>query len=666
MIINIQDDILILHNHGILKRLLEDKTTKKNIMWATDAYNDFGVQYYRNEEIKAELITGRNSDIIKTRARKELEKQFERTRQRAEVFTPLWICKRMNDDAERFWLEDNVAASETGEYKDYMELVLNDDKLFKKYIDSKRLEITCGEAPYLVSRYDVATGEMIPVGKRIGILDRKLQAVGIYAENEEEWFKWVIRAYQATFGYEFQGDNVLIARVNLLMSLAEYMEDRWGRKPTDREYEKVANIVSWNIWQMDGLTYTIPYSKAEEHVVQLDIFGFLQDEDESELQDEETVSIQPYCRIYDWHNKKKSIEFQELRKGMHMKFDFIIGNPPYQSDVENKGDRANPIYDKFMDSCFEISDVVELIHPARFLFNAGQTPKTWNDKMLSDEHYKVLFYEPKSAKVFPNTDIKGGVAISYRNANINFGAIGTFTAFEELNSIIKKVRDVEGEREYIDSIVSSRGLYRFSKDFYEDYPQARSLVGAGSGNMIVSNAFDKLSEAFPVDPGDDSEDYIKILGRTRNDRTWRYIKRKYVIENEYIDTYNIIVPEANGTGAIGEILSTPLIGEPLIGEPLIGATDTFISIGTFSGENEAEAAFKYIKSRFARTMLGVNKVTQHNPKSVWRDVPLQDFTQTSDIDWSQSISDVDRQLYAKYGLDQNEIDFIESHVKEMK
>ena len=112
MIINIQDDILILHNHGILKRLLEDKTTKKNIMWATDAYNDFGAQYYRNEEIKPELITGRNSDIIKTRARKELEKQFERTRQRAEVFTPLWICKLMNDAAERFWLEDNFPITE--------------------------------------------------------------------------------------------------------------------------------------------------------------------------------------------------------------------------------------------------------------------------------------------------------------------------------------------------------------------------------------------------------------------------------------------------------------------------------------------------------------------------------------------------------------------------
>lgn len=662
MIINIQDDILILHNHGLLKRLLEDKTTKKNIMWATDAYSAFGERYFRNEEIKPELITGANSDIIKTRARKAMEQQFERTRQRAEVFTPLWVCKMMNDDAERFWFQSVVTGSDAESDDNLREAVLNDAKLFKRYIDSKRLEITCGEAPYLVSRYDVATGEMIPVAKRIGILDKKLQAIGKYADTEDEWIKWVTRAYQSTFGYEFQGDNILIARVNMLMTFDEYMQERWGRRPSNKEYEKLSNIIAWNIWQMDGLTGTIPYSKAEEHLKQLDIFGFLQDEEDDNRQiSHEETNEQPYCRIYDWRNKKKSVEFQELKKGMHMKFDFIIGNPPYQSDVETKGDRANPLYDKFMDSCYEISDVVELIHPARFLFNAGQTSKSWNQKMLSDEHFKVLYYEPKSAKVFPNTDIKGGVAISYRDEKTYFGAIGTFTAFEELNNIIKKVRTIEGDGPYLDSLVSSRGLYRFSKAFYEKYPEARSLVGEGSGNMIVSNAFDKLSDAFIDNPNGQDDVFLKIMGRTRNDRTWRYIKREYVVENEYIDTFNIIVPEANGTGAIGEVLSTPLIGEPLI-----GATDTFISIGTFTNITDAEAAFKYIKGKFARAMLGINKVTQHNPKSVWRDVPMQDFSQTSDIDWSQPISDVDRQLYAKYGLDQNEIDFIESHVKEME
>jgi type II restriction enzyme len=121
------------------------------------------------------------------------------------------------------------------------------------------------------------------------------------------------------------------------------------------------------------------------------------------------------------------------------------------------------------------------------------------------------------------------------------------------------------------------------------------------------------------------------------------------------------VPRANGTGAIGEILSTPLIGEPLI-----GYTQTFIGIGSFDTEYEGTACLKYVKSRFARTTLGILKITQDNDREAWRKVPLQDFTPQSDIDWTQSIPDIDRQLYAKYGLDEREIAFIEEKVKAME
>ena len=346
-----------------------------------------------------------------------------------------------------------------------------------------------------------------------------------------------------------------------------------------------------------------------------------------------------------------------------MKFDYCIGNPPYQADIQNEGDRANPLYDKFMDAAFEIADNVELIHPARFLFNAGQTSKAWNEKMLQDPHFKVLYHEIDSSVVFPNTDIKGGVAISYRNPKRNYGAIGTFTSYPELNGITQKVNSMTPHGEYIDTITSSRGMYRFSDVFYTDYPNAKDLVGKGSGNMVVSNAFEKMPDVFTTDEKPES---LKILGRVGSNRTFRYVNKKYIIPNEYLSSWNVLVPEANGTGAIGEVLSTPLIGEPLIGEPLIGVTDTFISIGTFETENKAVAALKYIKSRFARTMLGVNKVTQHNPKSTWKNVPLQDFSSKSDIDWSQSVAEIDRQLYKKYGLSEEEIQFIETHVKEME
>ena len=346
------------------------------------------------------------------------------------------------------------------------------------------------------------------------------------------------------------------------------------------------------------------------------------------------------------------------------KFDFCIGNPPYQADVKNEGDRANPVYDKFMDAAFEIANCVELIHPARFLFNAGQTSKAWNEKMLNDEHFKVIHHEINSSNVFPNTDIKGGVAISIHDVNKNFGAIKLFTIYPELNSITRKVDSLTDTGAYVDSITSPRGMYRFSDKFYLDHPEAKTLVGDGSGNMVVSNAFTKMPDLLTKEKLE--ENAIKILGRTGSKRDYRYINIDYIIPNEYLDTWNVLVPEANGTGAIGEVLSTPLIGEPLIGEPLIGVTDTFISIGTFITEEEATAALKYIKSRFARTMLGVNKVTQHNPKSTWKNVPLQNFTSESDINWNTSVSNIDKQLYKKYNLTDEEIDFIETHVKEME
>jgi hypothetical protein len=136
--------------------------------------------------------------------------------------------------------------------------------------------------------------------------------------------------------------------------------------------------------------------------------------------------------------------------------------------------------------------------------------------------------------------------------------------------------------------------------------------------------------------------------------------------HDNLTKYKVILPKSNGSGALGEVLSTPLIGEPLIGEPLIGYTQSFISIGSFESEEEASAAYKYIRSKFMRVMLGILKVTQDNNTDVWKYVPLQDFTSNSDIDWSKSVAEIDQQLYKKYGLSQDEQDFIESMIKPME
>lgn len=206
---------------------------------------------------------------------------------------------------------------------------------------------------------------------------------------------------------------------------------------------------------------------------------------------------------------------------------------------------------------------------------------------------------------------------------------------------------------------------KFNLDIlYENRPDYKTIIGSsGKDKRIRKNAFDKL-DIFS-DTRLNSDD-IKIIGIHNNKRVWKYIPIKYIdITHANLRKWKVMIPTANGSGAIGEVLSTPLIGEPLIGEPLIGYTQSFIGIGSFESSQEAQNALKYIKSKFARTMLGILKVTQDNPPEKWKFVPLQDFSDTSDIDWSKSIHEIDLQLYRKYKLDEQEIDFIETHVKEM-
>lgn len=656
MVINIQDDLLKIHKLGLLDKLLVDKTTKKNIMWATNAYCSLGARYERNEAITPELITGPNASVIKTRARKAMEQQSERTRQHAEVFTPLWICQKMNDYADEVWFGSGEVFFREG--RPTPEVIFPPKKDWKKYVDSKRLEITCGEAPYLVSRYDVETGEMIPIPKRVGLLDRKLRVVNENAQDEVEWLEWAVRAFQVTYGFEFQGDNVLIARVNLLMTFDEYLQARWEREPTEAEWEKLINIIAWNIWQMDGLSGTIPYGTAEEEFQQMDLFGML-----TPAPDAKEENRQPNCRIFNWRGDR-SMEYLSLkqRRERSMKFDFIIGNPPYQD--ESNGELRNyapPIYHLFLDAAYHLADSVELIHPARFLFNAGSTPKSWNEKMLQDEHLKVVYYEQDSGKVFPglSTPIKGGIAITYRDAKNCFGPIVAFTQYPEVNSITHKVTSRE-DFISLTEIVFSRTAYRLTDKMHQENPGAIEKLSQGHAYDMSSNILQRLPEIFYDTQPTDGLEYIRVLGRDNNHRVYKFVRRDYVNKVQNLDSYKLYVAQANGSGAFGEAMSPPIVEGPGV-----GATETFISIGNFSTKAEAVALEKYIKTKFARTLLSILKVTQNGNKPVWKMIPIQNFTPTSDIDWSKPIPEIDQQLYTKYGLDEKEIQFIEIHVKEM-
>lgn len=320
---------------------------------------------------------------------------------------------------------------------------------------------------------------------------------------------------------------------------------------------------------------------------------------------------------------------------------------------------APPIYNAFMDAAYEVADKVELIHPARFLFNAGSTPKAWNKKMLHDKHFKILKYEPDCKKIFSNTEIKGGIAISYRDCAADFGEIGIFTQYTELNSILKKVKS---HKDFYDfsNVVISRTAYRLTKKLHEDYPEAIGQLSEGHAYDMSSNIFERLPQVFFDDIPNDGFEYISVLGRINNSRVHKFIRKEYVNDVINLYKYKVFMPGANGNGAFGEKISSPMVVEPGV-----GSTETFISIGAYDNEYEAENTLKYIKTKTARALLNILKATQANTPDKWKCVPVQDFTSNSDIDWSKSIPEIDKQLYQKYGLTQEEIDFIESHVKEM-
>ena len=655
--IDILEDRLLRDEPGLLEVLLIDHTTQKNIFWATDSYVAEGEGYGWHDGITVSAITGEHGSIIMPRAMKTRDEQQRRSRQMAEVFTPAWLVKKMNDAVDDEW--NHV---QNGRKDDIEE--------WQRYVLTTVLEITCGEAPFLTSRYDTVTAEAIPIDQRIGLLDRKLKRVNEEA-SDEEWTRWALLALGHVYGYEWQGDNLLLAREALLATFVEYHEQRFGCRPAKDVVRKAAEIVTWNVWQMDGLKAVVPASCHDEKRVEAGLFetietttpcqGCAKDDvlQHNGLQCKLRIWLPSTTETPDYFECKFTDFITKKYKTYHktkwlMRFDFVIGNPPYQQEKEDNG-RQPPVYDKFMESTYQVSDRVLLITPARFLFNAGQTQKEWNKKMLSDPKLKVLLYEQDSSKVFPNTDIKGGVAITYRSDKDDFGAIGVFTPLPELNNILHKVK--EKLNKSLAEIIYAPTKFNLDT-LYQDYPDFKSLIKSdGKDKLLRTNIFDRL----PVFNDTKADDDISILGLISTKRTWRYIKRCYIDDgDEQLNKWKVLLPESNGSGTLGEALSTPLIGKPLE-----GYTQTFIGIGAFGTEEEANAAYKYVVGKFARTMLGVLKITQHNSIGVWKYVPLQDFTSSSDIDWSQSIHSIDLQLYDKYGLTEDERNFIETHVKEM-
>ena len=294
----------------VLSILLIDRTTNKNIIWATDNYKNKGIGYGEDQTIEINLITGKNGNIIKPRIEKNKKEQQVRAREKAEVFTPSWVCNVQNNLIDEAWFG----------YKDVFNKQINDgwetiyekvkfppNRDWKEYIEDTRLEVSCGEAPYIVSRYDTVTGRIIPIKDRIGLLDRKLRIITENTETKEEWLEWVEKAYKNVYGYDWQGDNVLIARENLLFTLVDYYRDRFKEDIDKATLIIFAEIISWNIWQMDGLKCVIPNSCKNQTIEQLSLFGKVVKGIKCPGCEKENILKHSgkQCRIMDWKKNKK-------------------------------------------------------------------------------------------------------------------------------------------------------------------------------------------------------------------------------------------------------------------------------------------------------------------------------------------------------------------------
>ncbi len=309
-LVDVKENSLINIDEELLEILLKDMTTGKNIYWATDNYSSRGMGYRMWDRIRIELITGRYGNIIKPRTKKSKIDQEKRIRDKAEVFTPSWICNKQNNLIDNIWFNrENVFNKE----KDNSWITVKKkikfpgEKNWTDYVQDLRLEISCGEAPYLVSRYDTVSGKIIPVMDRIGLLDRKMRIVNENCNDADEWVKWTKEAYKSIYAYEWQGDSLLIARENLLYTFTDNYMYKFSEKPKLELVKEIANIISWNIWQMDGIKGVVPNSCKNERIVNYTLFG---DElIETVCKGCKKGNIRThngtYCKIMNWKTNRK-------------------------------------------------------------------------------------------------------------------------------------------------------------------------------------------------------------------------------------------------------------------------------------------------------------------------------------------------------------------------
>ena len=623
---------------AVLPLLLADKSTGRNIIWATDPPQALSDTVTDKSEMTPAQLHQLGFEAIQARAGKQADAQQQRTRRRGEVCTPAWVCNKMINALDADWFgREGVFNTEQPQgwqaREGQVEFPASKGKapLWQQYIDSRRLEITCGEAPFLASRYDAATGEMIPVQQRIGILDRKLRVVSETVKEEKEWLYWAKRAVQATYGYEYQGDNLLLARTNLLLTFAEHLQARWQRSSTTQELKATANIIAWNLWQMDGLKRSIPGGKLHPDTEQLNLFSIFGDAEES------VPSVS--CKVKNWRKGSHGTaqNFETIQEGStSMKFDYVIGNPPYQISDGGAGVSATPIYNRFIEAIKTTHPgAICLIIPAKW-YSGGKGLDKFREEMLGDRHISTLVDYSNSLDVFPNVDVAGGVCYfvwkeayngkckytNYRNGKAttayrDLNEFQTFIRYPVASEIVKKVKE-DGELT-LDKVVSSR------------------------------KPFGLATTAKPMKIGDITLRY--------NGGRGPYKSTEIRVGTEMIDQWKIIISRLTAEHA-GQpakdgkyrVLSTMELLKP--GEI---CSETYLVAGAFDSKEEASNYMDYLKTQFVRFLILQIAMTQQLSKASFAFVPCQDFTRK----WT------DEQLFEKYDLSSEEVNYIQGMIKEM-
>lgn len=308
----------------VLDMLLQDHSTKKNIVWGTDNYKNNGKGYHAEDTMKISSISGKMRKLIKPRICKSEREQKKRSKDMAEVFTPSWICNFQNNAVDEKWFghKDAFNKDEGKTWIPTEKVIFENDKTWQDYVKDLRLEITCGEAPYLTSRYDATSGKQIPVGMRMGLLDRKIRVISENVKDEQEWMDWAKTALKSVYGFDFQGDNVLLARENLFVDVLEFFQDKFGKSFENEYANEIAQIISWNIFQMDGMKYVVPYTCHNEEGIGQMSLDFLTGEsvmpEMSECPGCKTGDNSQhngvYAKVMDWE-KNRSVKFFDIVRG---------------------------------------------------------------------------------------------------------------------------------------------------------------------------------------------------------------------------------------------------------------------------------------------------------------------------------------------------------------